>query len=198
MSQDTILSALLDYYSDKASAEASAVVATTFGLFVVLTALGNRPLIFLTYWILWSAGLYFLLGFGYWAAHATRTKNFLVGKTQLESCKKADAQIENLVKEHWKETFMRNIYCSLKLRVKLSGSKWLHKSENPWKLRLSDLLHILFFIFGVGLSYVFFPNVTCSIPGVVVWGTFSCVFALEIVSIAKHRCWSKKEKESQE
>lgn len=77
------LSALLDFYSDRAVAHASFVVACVFGLFTVLSLLRGVDLFLkvaysFIYWVLWSAGIYSLLNFRSFAIEAERVRRFIL------------------------------------------------------------------------------------------------------------------------
>ncbi len=192
MSEDsTVLSALLDYYSDKASAEASAVVASTFGLFVILTVNVPNFWKFLIFWILWGAGFYFLMGFGYWAHHANMTKQWLTGRSSPDEKSPKDEIIEREVRLEWKKTFMHNLYYRLKYSQELCACEWITR-EKRLLLRLSDLIHTGFFFFGWLLSNVFFPSETWAFYGImlsfVLWG----MFIFDVFSIANHRRFTRE------
>jgi hypothetical protein len=191
MSIDTVLSALLDYYSDKASAEASAVVATTFGLFVILTTKDHRPWIFGIYWFLWLAGLYFLMGFGYWTSHANKTKYILTKQKALPD-KDIVTQIEDGVKLEWKKTFLRNCYYLIKCREKLDYRKWFWEHEKKFGITLGDVLHTVFFLFGLSLSCIFFYEQTCALYFVFPIISMA-IFVADLFSIYRHRyIWSAR------
>lgn len=189
MSKDTVLSALLDYYSDKASAEASAVVATTFGLFVILTATNHRPEAFWIYWGLWSAGLYFLMGFGYWAHLANRTKSMLAERIPTHSAKDIDKKIERFVKGEWKKTFLRNLYLWTKHRGELKPRRWVSKQRKPEPegIRFGDVLPFLFLLFGLYLSHTFFQDETWSFQGIIPLSILTASFIFDLISISFHR-----------
>ncbi len=73
------LSAILDFYSDRAIAHASFFLASFFGLFTVLQIQQNPTLGWaILYWILFLAGLYTLNRFGYYASFAQKLMEKLV------------------------------------------------------------------------------------------------------------------------
>ncbi len=192
MSEDsTVLSALLDYYSDKASAEASAVVATTFGLFVILTVQVASPWKFLIYWVLWVAGFYFLMGFGFWADHANWAKLWLTKAWSTDEKMPKDRIIEQGVRLKWRKTFLRNFYYKVKYGQKLTSEKWVARQEAVF-FKPSDLIHTGFFIFGWLLSCIFFPGDILSFYGVplsfVLWGAF----IFDVFSITRHRRFARR------
>jgi len=158
MSEDAILLALLDFYSDKASASASLVVATFFGLFAVLTSLkdsGYHPWMFWVYWSLWAAGLYFLLSFRYWTLYAVWTMNFLRRQGQISPAKSLEDQIQEKVVNEWRKTLLGWLFVWLK-RVPAQPKKGDEKGE---VLRLGDVLQSFFFFgFGLIISIIFFPE----------------------------------------
>lgn len=72
------LSALLDFYSDRATAHASLFVACVFGLFTILAILEKNIIILsLAYWFLFGSGLYELLNFGQYAKDADVIKRYI-------------------------------------------------------------------------------------------------------------------------
>lgn len=89
----TILSSLLEFYSDRAIAHASFLVACIFGLFTILSVMNNVfgkfsllvwILLAITYWVLWSFGLYSLLNFGFFATVAQVSKEMITEGSDLE------------------------------------------------------------------------------------------------------------------
>lgn len=76
------LSSLLDFYSDRAVAHASFLVACVFGLFTILSLLGGKELHLkfvysIAYWMLWLGGFYSLLNFRLFATEAQKIAGFI-------------------------------------------------------------------------------------------------------------------------
>lgn len=162
MSQDTILSALLDYYSDKASASATLVISVTFGLFAIVTLLenwGQNPWMFLIFWILCGAGLYVIMSFRLWALHATWAKNFLVGRNALDPAEHADIQIESRARDEWERTILRNLYTYIKFQdTRLSLHRWFDARERQGRVSLNSMIPTFFLGFALIVSTVFFKE----------------------------------------
>lgn len=82
------LSAFLDFYSDRATAHASFLVAAVFGLFSVLYLIKGESLITkvilsVIYWILWSGGYFSLFNFNHYAMKAHDIKRMISQKQPL-------------------------------------------------------------------------------------------------------------------
>jgi hypothetical protein len=85
-SERDIVASLLQFHSDRAIANASFLVASMFGLFVVLSMMASYQFegtwwaLALTYWFLWGFGFYSLLNFNHYALNAEVAKNTLLLK----------------------------------------------------------------------------------------------------------------------
>lgn len=79
----TILVGLLDFYSDRATAHASFVVATIFGMYTLLFGYNYEalpfPIFFLAYLALLVIAVYSFLNFGYYASLAFEIRHQLEG-----------------------------------------------------------------------------------------------------------------------
>jgi hypothetical protein len=87
-----------DVYSTRAVAHASFFVASLFGLFTILAlilmerlSITSSVLLSITYWLVWSFGLFSFLNFSRYATRANRA----IEKTASEATKLVSKQIEN-------------------------------------------------------------------------------------------------------
>jgi len=87
--QNEPLSAFLDFYSDRATAHASFLVASVFGLFSVLyliegEKLITRAILSAVYWILWFGGYFSLFNFNFYAMKAHEIQRMIAQKQLLD------------------------------------------------------------------------------------------------------------------
>lgn len=83
----TILAGLLDFYSDRATAHASFVVAAIFGVYTIFAIYSSlNDMLFLSFPFLFLVAfeLYSFLNFGHYAAKAYVVRNMLLGTHQVE------------------------------------------------------------------------------------------------------------------
>ncbi len=103
-SEYTALASLLDFYSDRAVAHASFLIAIIFGLFTILSLVNIKfrweslLLLFTTYWGLWGFGLYCLYNFRYYALFSEQVIQKIFEEKSL--CELRD-EIEKKTKEKW-------------------------------------------------------------------------------------------------
>ena len=112
-----IVSALLDFNSDRAEAHAAFLVACVFGLFALLSVLEDSPkgspnivAYSVAYLILWSGGIWEVFNF---YRYATRADHFrrLVRDTKPSLFEKP---IENVEKRRAEKSFLFRLYYSLR------------------------------------------------------------------------------------
>jgi hypothetical protein len=164
MNVETVLSALLDFYSDKASAHASFLVALAIGLFTI-PALGNGADIHLLSFLfvgLWFFGLWTLLNFSYFSEHAALTryaltnpkgayKDYQISKDSDESL---EVQISRNVHEKWNRSLIRLIFILVKTRKRLKPKLGNRDS----RLKLSLFFPHFYFALGLIVIRIFFPE----------------------------------------
>ena len=155
----TILTGLLDFYSDRATAHASFLVAVLLGLFVILD-LSAKPnafdilILFWTYWAVWFFGLYCLLNFGLYARFAEKTKDLLLKGCDSEKIDSIDEQIVDQTLLNWKRTLIKNIFVKSKYpRRKIDPSRYQLKKMY---LKPSDFFASVYFLLAFLLSSTFF------------------------------------------
>jgi hypothetical protein len=87
-SEYDVLTSIVDFYSNRAIAHASFLIASIFGLFSVLSFIevsSGYPLIALsvTYWLLWLLGLYSFGNFSFYASIAEVAKERIAARQPL-------------------------------------------------------------------------------------------------------------------
>lgn len=169
----TIYCAIIQFHSDRAIANASFLIASVFGLFVILALMPSSPADLLsikglslavTYGFLWGFGLYSLLNFGYYADNA----QVAVDKIKLRNG-------INLEKTILDEAYKR------------TSSKWFHRFKRGGKEDLKKN-RIIAFLRSVK-SLLLFPSyivVIGLLPFVAINGilsSFPCQILLLIAAI---------------
>lgn len=103
-SKYTALTSLLDFYSDRAVAHASFLIACIFGLFTILSLVDtifwwvSLLLLFMTYYGLWAFGLYCLLNFRYYVLFSEQ----VIIEIFKENClSKLRGEIEDNTRKKW-------------------------------------------------------------------------------------------------
>jgi hypothetical protein len=101
-----VLTGLLDFFSDRAGAHASFVVATVFGIYTLLFAHDKLPLwvFFLAFFTLQVFAVYSFLNFGYFATRAD------IIRERLEDCACMQAEIRDILDKRLEEKSSRLYY----------------------------------------------------------------------------------------
>jgi len=133
----TILSALLDFYSDRAVSHATLLVACVFGLFTVLTLLKGTSVTIkivytFTYWLLWASGLYELFNFNHYATEAEKIRQIIQSKPPIGGL------IEKLHGEYEETLKRRGILFRFLIRP------FLFIKNIEYKVALMGILYFLF------------------------------------------------------
>lgn len=181
------LSALLDFYSDRAVAHASFLVATVFGLFAILQLVskGFSDFVFIMYWSVFMAGLYCLLNFGYYAGLAETTKNKLLAPTISKKDGIKESVIIQITLQRWRNTLIRRVFIRSKPAPRESRIT-LGESGKARKLRADDFFVLCYLLVGFTTSYVFFPISTFkSLWRLIVYVPSVIVIISEIISIVR-------------
>lgn len=115
-----ILTGLLDFYSDRATAHASFVVATTFGIYAVLFGGRNilpQWLFAIVYLALVLIGAYSFFNFGVYATLAEIVREKLMGEHCEEYEKEMKSELKHRYRLYYKfrEFKMRHLYRSRKV-----------------------------------------------------------------------------------
>jgi len=135
--QNEPFSAFLDFYSDRATAHASFLVAAVFGLFSVLYLIleGNtlipEVVLSVVYWILWFAGSFSLFKFNSYAMKAHDIKKMIAQKQLLDH----SINLRELEK-HFEQKRKEGVLLSLVRGIFL----WFNRSK--WKLPSIGIMYI--------------------------------------------------------
>jgi len=134
--QNEPLSAFLDFYSDRATAHASFLVASVFGLFSVLYLIEGGDLITkvilsFVYGILWFGGYFSLFNFNFYAMKADDIKRMIAQKQLL------DHSIDTVeLEEHFEQRRKRGgLYSSIRNRL-------LEFKSSNLKLPIINILYV--------------------------------------------------------
>ncbi|MFX0202721.1 MAG: hypothetical protein ACFFCW_41990 [Candidatus Hodarchaeota archaeon] len=192
MNKETVLSALLDFYSDKASAHASFLVAIMISLFAIPTLVDRADMFWLSLFhiFVWAIGLWTLFNFSYFAEHSATTQWFLSTPKSLQeknhiliSIKKpVDIQISIYAEKKWNKSLLRYLFLLLK-KSSLTKMK-LELGKRDFPLKLSILFPFVYFLLGFSMNRIFFQK---EILVLILWIVVLIVFFLDLISLISAR-----------
>jgi len=150
------LSALLEFYSNRATAHASYFVAFVFGLFTIFGLAQNvaniyeqRITLLILSWVVWLSGYYCLLNFGFYSFLAERIKNAIGG--DMRSTKEIEEEILNDLVLNWRFSLIRGrvfLGCikAKKRYEELKKAPTQPSELNWWPTRIESFFNLAYWI----------------------------------------------------